>query len=273
MLVEANQQAVHTEPSVAPAATYEDLANFVALSLADATLTEGQVFAGCEQARQLGLSQVLARPSDVDLAAKWVAPGPCQLACLTGYPGGSSTTPARLYESRDILRRGVRDLVVTINVGKLVSRKFLYLESELLQLAENCRQFDAQLRILLEIEDLQQDHVLIGIRLCKRTAVNGMDLLFRRAGAEYQGGVARYVLHHAKGKLSVSVHSPTVSLEHALALRTLGVRRVVTPQAEKLLAAWRSELERREQEKIQADLQPSSDATVHPRDVEIPETR
>lgn len=278
MLVEANQTAVHTEPSITPASTYEDLASFLSLPLTEATLTEEQVFAGCQQAGALGISEVLVRPADADLAGKWTASGPCRLACLTGYPGGSSTTPARLYESRDVLRRGVRDLVVTMNLGKLLSRKFLYLESELLQIAENCRQHDARLRILFEVEDLQQDHVLIGIRLCKRTAANGMGLLFRRASLDYQVGVARYVLHHAKGKLSVVLHTPNATLQHALTLRALGVYGIVTTQVEGLLTEWRAELERREQEakareaELRGELQPASDTAEYPTEASNSET-
>lgn len=228
-------------PSQVPA--YNDLSRLIALPMIDAALTEEQVFAACGEAKSLELGSVLVRPTDVDLARNWVE-GPLKLACLTGFPGGSSTTPARLYEARDVLRRGVKDLVVTMNLGKLLSRKFLYLESELLQLAENCRQNGARLRVLFEVEQMQQDHVLIGVRLCKRTAVNGIDLLFRSANGEFQLGVARYVLHHAKEKLAVSVHAPEVSLATALAMREAGVSAFVTPSSGQLMQAWRAELER-----------------------------
>lgn len=231
-----------------PAPCYEDLARMVGLPLVDGALTEEQVFAGCSEANRLGAGETVIRPADVDLARNWVQESAARMACLTGFPGGSSTTPARLYEARDVLRRGVKQLVVTMNLGKLVSRKFLYLESELLQLAESCRQNEAQLRVLFEVEQLQQDHVLIGVRLCKRTGVQGMDLWFRVSNEEFISGVARYVLHHARGKLAVSVHAPAMSLASALALREAGVGRLVTPQAGALLAAWEEELERRRKE-------------------------
>ncbi|MCW5964280.1 MAG: hypothetical protein KIT83_09585 [Bryobacterales bacterium] len=240
-----------------PAPCYEDLACKVGFPLVDGALTEEQVFAGCEEANRLGVGETVIRPADVDLARNWVQESAVRCACLTGFPGGSSTTPARLYEARDVLRRGVKQLVVTMNLGKLVSRKFLYLESELLQLAESCRQNEARLRLLFEVEQLQQDHVLIGVRLCKRTSVHGIDLWFRGSNEEFTSGVARYVLHHAKQKLEVSVHSPTMTLPAALALREAGVARLVTPQAGALLAAWEAELERRRKE-AEAQTAPSA---------------
>jgi deoxyribose-phosphate aldolase len=230
-----------------PLPRYEDLAEWTSLPLADAALSEEAVFAGCKQAVELGLGGAAVRPSDVDLAKNWVS-GPVRLACVTGFPGGSSTTAARLYEARDVLRRGVKDLVVTINAGKLISRKFLYLESELLQLAESCRQNEARLRVLFEPEILQQDMVLIGVRLCKRTAVDGMDLSFRKTGADFHLGVARYVLHHAKGKLQVRVHCPKLDLQAAEQLRDAGVHGAVTASAPSLMTAWKAEIARRKEE-------------------------
>jgi len=231
-----------------PAATYQDLSRMVGLPLADGALTEEQIFAGCGEANRLELGETIIRPSDVDLAKHWIHQPDARMACLTGFPGGSSTTPARLYEARDVLRRGVKHLVVTINLGKLASRKFLYLESELLQLAENCRQNEARLRVLFEVEHLQQDHMLIAVRLCKRTAVQGMDLYFRTAPRDFITGVVRYVLHHAKQKLDVAVHAPVMSLDAAFTLRDAGVTRLLTPQASSLLGEWKAELEHRRQE-------------------------
>jgi deoxyribose-phosphate aldolase len=246
--IENPQAASETAATPPPPPAYEDLAHCVGLPLVEAALSEEQVFAGCGEGNRLDVGEVLVRPADVDLARNWVEQGTRRMACLTGFPGGSSTTAGRLYEARDVLRRGVKHLVVTMNLGKLVSRKFLYLESELLQLAESCQQNEATLRLLFEVEQLQQDHVLIGVRLCKRTGANGMDLFFRGATEEFVSGVARYVLHHAREKLVVGVHAPAFSLEGALGLQRQGVRRLLTPQAGNLLAAWRASIDRQRQE-------------------------
>lgn len=230
-------------------ATYEDLASCVSLPLAAALLTEEAVHDGCREAKGLGLRGVLVRPSDLDLVTNWVKGSALKLGCVTGYPGGSSTTASRLYEAREVMRRGVAELTVTMNLGKLLSRKFLYLESELLQMAEQCRQNNVRLRVLIEVDHLTRDLVLIGIRLCKRTMVDSLDLLFTKGEGEFQLGVTRYVLHHAKGKLAVAVHAPEISLENALALRTEGASDLVCQNAPALMADWREELARQEAER------------------------
>lgn len=240
-------------------ACYEDLASRLALSLSDATLTEEAVYDGCRAAIASRMGAVLVRPSDIDLTKKWLAGSAVKLTTMTGYPGGSSTTAARLYEARDVLRRGASELALTMNLGKLVSRKFLYLESELLQMVEHSRQAGARLRAVFEVDDVQQDHILIGIRLAKRTGVDAMDLAFRAGSVERMAGVARYATHHAKGKVGIAIQAPELTLDAAIALYEAGADALATPAAVSVLDAWRTELERRKEEENKR-LQEASDA-------------
>lgn len=231
-----------------PFVSYEDLADRVSLSLVDGKLTEDAVYEGCQAARSLGADAVLVRPSDVDLVKNWLASSSVKLNSLTGFPGGTSTTGARLYEARDVVRRGAMELAVAMNLGKLVSRKFLYLEAELLQLVEQCRQAQAKLRAVFEMENLQQDHVLIGVRLCKRTGVEMMDLAFGDSNGERQAAIVRYVSHHAKGKIQIGVFAPRISLDSAIKMYAAGAESFVCSDAATLLQSWRSEIQRRKEE-------------------------
>jgi deoxyribose-phosphate aldolase len=233
---------------------YEDLAARVSLSLAAPAITEEEVYEGCQAAIARSAAEVLVRPSDVDLCKNWLAGSAVKLSSLTGFPGGSSTTAARLYEARDVVRRGVTELAVAMNLGKLVSRKFLYLESELMQLAEQCHQASAKVRAVFETDHLQQDHVLIGVRLIKRTGFDAVDLQFQ-AGATPPGpaldrmaAIVRYVFHHARGKFAVRVLAPSLSWETAQVLLAAGADAFAITNAAAVLDAWREELQRREEE-------------------------
>ena len=88
---------------------------------------------------------LIVRPSDVDNALRWLGPGSLIVGSTAGYPDGSTTTGAKLYEGRDLLRRGAREIEMVVNVGKLVSRQFQYVEMELLQMAKSCHESGAPL--------------------------------------------------------------------------------------------------------------------------------
>lgn len=231
-----------------PFASYEDLAARVSLSLVDGSLTEDAVYEGCQAARSHSARAVLVRPSDIDLVKNWLAASSVKLTSLTGFPGGSSTTGARLYEARDVIRRGATELAVAMNLGKLISRKFLYLEAELLQLVEQSRQAQAKLRAVFEMDHLQQDHVLIGVRLCKRTGVEVMELAFGDSNGERQAAIVRYVSHHAKGKLQIGVIAPRISLDSVVKMYAAGADTFVCSDAATLLHSWHSEIQRRKEE-------------------------
>jgi len=51
---------------------------------------------------------VIVRPSDVDLAARWMSGSVVRFGALTDSPHGYSTTAAKTYAARDLLRRGVQ---------------------------------------------------------------------------------------------------------------------------------------------------------------------
>lgn len=235
-------------------ASQEDLASRISLVLTAPALSEDAVYEGCRAAIARHCGEVLVRPSDVDLCKNWLTGSGVKLATLTGFPGGASTTAARLYEARDLARRGASEISVTMNLGKLVSRKFLYLESELLQLADQCHQAGARVRAVFETDHLQQDHVLIGVRLLKRTGLDAVDLHFQ-AGAPQPGpaldricAIVRYVHHHAKGKFAVRVFAPTLSWQGALRIYQAGAEAFAVANATSLLDGWREELQRREEE-------------------------
>jgi deoxyribose-phosphate aldolase len=134
------------------------------LNLLAEGMPEEQVAAMCERARGYGLACVTVRPSDVQLASKWLAGMVC------GTPiGGEHTTATKLYEVRDLLARGAREFTVFLNVGKLVSRQFKYLETELLQIVQQIREAGAISKLVLELETLPQDLQVVACKLAKRT--------------------------------------------------------------------------------------------------------
>ncbi len=137
------------------------------LHLLDPLIPEEQVAAMCERARRYGLASVMVRPSDAQLASKWLS----EMTCAS-YIGADHTTAVKTYEIRDLLGRGVREFNAVINLGKLVSRQFQYLEMELLQLEQQCREAGAKLKVTLEFETLSPDLRVIACKVLKRAEVD-----------------------------------------------------------------------------------------------------
>jgi len=136
--------------------------------LLGAQLTEDDIHAGCRLACELGLGWVTVRPCDVSLAAKWVEGSGVSIGSVVSHPDGNETTAVKIYATRDLLQRGARHIETVINVGKMVSRQFQYVEIELLQIAQECHRAEGALIIDLPLQALELDHRVIACRIARR---------------------------------------------------------------------------------------------------------
>ncbi|MBL8239435.1 MAG: hypothetical protein JNM66_18565 [Bryobacterales bacterium] len=153
----------------APLATYQDVASRLELTLTRPDWNEEQVDAACRKALSSRLGAVVVRPSDVDMAVRILGASPVAVASVAGFPHGSSNTATKLYEGRDLLRRGACEINLVINYGKMLSRQFQHVETEILQMSESCHQAEKLLKLVYESAYLAEDLKIILCKMAKRT--------------------------------------------------------------------------------------------------------
>jgi len=214
-------------------AKYEDLAGIMEHSLLAPEFSESNVAAGCELAKQYGIAAVLVRPSDLDLVVNWLRGSPVALGTVIDVPSGCSTTAAKLFAVRDALRRGAKEIDTVMNTGKLISRQFQYLETELLQMADACHAAGAVLKVMLESEHLNEELKIVTCRIAKRT---GSDYL-ASSTLEDVGLLKGF----AREKVLLKCAS-VETLEDALAFRDAGCTRLQSTHTGLILEAWKLKL-------------------------------
>ena len=203
---------------------------------------EEDVRTGCEIARQYAIAAVTVRPSDADLAVEWMKGSGVAVSSVVGYPHGSSTTSVKLYETRDLLRRGVTEIDTVINLGKLISRQFQYVEMELQQMAAACHEGGAILKVAFENGYLTEDLKTIACKIVKRAGAD-----YARTSTPF--GPSPYSLDdialmnrllgdRAKIKASGGVRT----IGDVLELREAGCARVGTIATVAILEDWKAQL-------------------------------
>ncbi len=128
--------------------------------------TEGQVIDACEKAVRLAVHCVIVRPCDVDAAVRTGV----RVGSVCSWPFGDQTTGVKLYETRDLLRRGAKEIDFVLNPSRLLSRQFQYTETELLQAVEACHKEGATIKIVFPPGVLNYETKLVGARICSRIA-------------------------------------------------------------------------------------------------------
>jgi deoxyribose-phosphate aldolase len=222
--------------------TYEDVAGRLELPLLAPALSEEQVEQACRAACSLRLAAVSVRPSDVDLAARWLDGSGVRLATVVGFPWGASTTPAKAYETRDLLRRGAKEIGVVVNIGRLVSRQFQYIEMELQQLAEACHKESALLKVIFENEFLTDDLKTVLCKISKRVEADFVDT---STGFGAKGAVLedlRLMRARCRGVVKLKATGGIDTFEKFEQLYAEGVERAGAIRAQQILSEWKQRL-------------------------------
>ena len=171
-------------------------------------------------AKPSALAGVIGRPADLELANNGLRGSPVAPGTVIDVPNGYSTTAAKLFAARDALRRGAKEIGTVMNTGKLISRQFQYLETELLQMAAACHASGAILKVTLESEHLNEELKIVACRIARRV---GADFLSPSTVEDIA----------LLGKLQAIAN--VSSLDQALAFREAGCHRLQSTQTATIL--------------------------------------
>ncbi len=215
---------------------YRDLAGLVDYHLSSPMMTEEQVHEGCTTGMAYGVRAVIVRPCDLDLAKEWVGGG-VRLGSRTSAAPGDATTAVKQFEVRDMLRRGAVDVEAKVNLPKMMSRQFQYVEIELMQLLKTCEEGGAKLVASCDVSLLDEERTLI---LCKMAKRSGIAML---SASEYRAEQVEMMLKKLAPYVELKLMVDGKNLEETLALREAGVARFGVRHPGPLLDAWKLHLE------------------------------
>lgn len=225
-----------------PLTTYEALAQMIDHSLLRPELSEEQVLEGCRLAASYRVATVTVRPSDVDQAIRWMSGAGVPVASVAGFPHGSATTAAKLHEIRDLLRRGAREIDAVINIGKLLSRQFEYVETELTQMAQACHEAGALLKVIFENAYLTNDLKIIACRISTAAGVDFVKTSTGFAPSGYTLEDLRLMRAHAGPNVRIKAAGGVRTLEKALEVYQAGCSRFGASATQSILEAWKARL-------------------------------
>ena len=241
-----DQNLSETRP---PLTTYEGLAKMIDHSLVRPELTETDIVEGCEVAKSYHVASVCVRPSDVDAAVRALGGSDVAVGSVVGFPHGANTTGTKLFEARDLLRRGAKEIDMVLNIGKLRSRAFQYVETELLQMAEACHQNGAILKVIFENAYLTDEHKIVACRICNRAGVDFAKTSTGFAPTGYTLADLKLMRKHLPEDIGINAASGVRTLETALEVYEAGCTRFGATQTAAILDAWNARL--KEMEKSQ----------------------
>lgn len=221
---------------------YQNIALMVDHSLLRPQLTRTEVEQGLELALRYGVAAATMRPCDLDLAVRALARTSVKPGSVVGFPHGSANTATKLFETRDLLERGAREIDMVIAISRLLSRDIDYVQTELDQVAELCHRNGAILKVIFENAYLTDEFKILACECCAKAEVDFVKTSTGFAPSGYTVADLKLMRKHTPPHIGVKAASGLKTLDQVLEVRDLGVTRVGLTSTAAVLDEWKSRL-------------------------------
>lgn len=205
--------------------TPNDIAAMLDHSTLQPFLTDEDIRKGCEIALKYGTASVCARPQDMKLVSSLLAGSSVAPCTVIGFPHGAHTTAAKVYEARQAIADGCKELDMVIAIGKLKSGEEAYVEADIRAVAEEAHAGGAILKVIIETCYLTDEEKVIACRLAEQA---GADFVKTSTGYGSSGANVpdlRLMRASVSDRVRVKAAGGMRTLDAVLAARAAGADR------------------------------------------------
>ncbi len=116
-----------------------DLARMIDHTLLKPEATVDQIEKLTNEAKKFHFASVCINPSYVPLCAKLLKDTDVKVCTVIGFPLGATSSETKAFEAERAIRDGAREVDMVINVGRLKSGDYEYVESDIFAVVSTCK--------------------------------------------------------------------------------------------------------------------------------------
>jgi len=215
--------------------TCEDIAKMIDHSLLRPELTDEDIAQGCETAKKYNVATVCCGPSSVALAKQYLEGSSVKVTTVVGFPNGYSKTETKVFEAEQAIKDGAVELDMVVNIGKLLSRDFGYVNSDIKAVADAAHSQNVLLKVILENYYLSDELIETG---CKLAEEAGADFVKTSTGFAAGGATIENLELMRKSvsdKVQIKAAGGVRDLDMALKVRAVGCTRFGATRTETII--------------------------------------
>ncbi|AZZ50318.1 deoxyribose-phosphate aldolase [Rathayibacter rathayi] len=206
--------------------TLAEIAALIDHAILKPEFTRADVDAQLDQARASGVFSVCVRPSDIAHAVARLDGSAVLVGTVIGFPHGTTSTAAKVAESRQALADGAVELDMVVNIGRLRSGLLQDVEDDIRAVVDAAE--GRIVKVILETSLLDDEQIVEGSRAAERAGADFVKTATGFAG----GGATQHDLRLMRGAVSEAVQVKASGgvrdLDTLLTYRELGVTRFGT---------------------------------------------
>ena len=215
--------------------TAKDIAKMIDHSLLRPQLTREEVIEGCQLAKKYDVASVCVKPCDVAIAAEVLKGSDVLVTTVIGFPHGSHRTDVKVFEAEKAIDDGAVELDMVLNIGRLLSREFDYVENDIKAVVDVAHRRGITVKVILENYYLTDELKEIACKICEKA---GADFVKTSTGFA-PGGATIEDLKLMRRMVSPSIRVKAAggvrTLKGALAVRAVGGARFGATATQKIM--------------------------------------
>jgi deoxyribose-phosphate aldolase len=230
--------------------TLRSLAKMIDHSLLHPTMTDEIIRQGCELALKYDVATACVKPYAVPLARDLLATSDVAVCAVIGFPHGNSTPRIKFAETLHVIADGATEVDMVINIGKALGGDWDYVSDEIKSINHACTTQGAILKVILETDYLQDEHIVRLCEICSEHRVafvktsTGYGFVKQPSGDYNYKGATDHVLQlmraHAAPEVRIKAAGGVRTLDDLLRVRSLGVTRIGATATAAILDAARA---------------------------------
>ena len=186
----------------------------------------------CKEALEYHTASICINPWYIEYAVG-ILGDKIPVCTVIGFPLGAMTTEAKIFEAKDAVEKGAKEVDMVINIGKAKDGDFAYIEDEIRQIKQAVG--DHVLKVIIETCLLTDEEK---IRLCHRVVNAGADFIKTSTGFSTGGATFHDVelfAENCKGGCKIKAAGGIRTREDMEKFIALGADRLGTSSAIKIL--------------------------------------
>jgi len=202
--------------------TERDIAKMIDHSLLRPQLTRQEVVDGCNLAKAYDVASVCVKPCDIVVAEQVLKGSDVMVTTVIGFPHGSNRTEVKVFEAEKAMEDGAVELDMVLNIGRLLSREFDYVEQDIKAVVDGAHRRGIPVKVILENCYLTDELKEIAGKICEKA---GADFVKTSTGFGTGGATIadlKLMRRAVTSRVRVKAAGGVRTLDGALAVRAVG---------------------------------------------------
>ncbi len=217
----------------------QDIAKFIDHTILKPEATPSEIEKLCAEAKEYRFAAVCVNPPYIKLCASLLRGTEVAVCAVVGFPLGAHTTPVKVFETRQAVADGAREIDMVINIGALKAKQFDFVRDDIRAVGDATHAGGAILKVIIEAALLTDDEK---VRACELAKQAGADFVKTSTGFGPGGATAHDVALMARavsGELGVKAAGGIRNYEQAQAMIHAGATRIGASAGVKIVAEAR----------------------------------